>query len=96
MGIFVLDKTIFALFLERLLKILVKFRIGFIDKILIIHILIVHLIVIKIICKFFLIILMLKIVKVCLGVVWIIQRRVKNVLMVLNRVLIILDIVSAL
>lgn len=96
MGIFVLDKTIFALFLERLLKILVKFRIGFIDKILIIHILIVHFIVIKIICKFFLIILMLKIVNVCLGVIWIIQRRVKNVLMALNRVLIILDIVSAL
>lgn len=96
MGIFVLDKTIFALFLERLLKILVKFRIGFIDKILIIHILIVHFIVIKIICKFFLIILMLKIVNVSLGVIWIIQRRVKNVLMALNRVLIILDIVSAL
>lgn len=96
MGIFVLDKTIFALFLERLLKILVKFRIGFIDKILIIHILIVDLIVIKIICKFFLIILMLKIVNVSLGVIWIIQRRVKNVLMALNRVLIILDIVSAL
>jgi hypothetical protein len=96
LGIFVLDKTIFALFLERLLKILVKFRIGFIDKILIIHILIVDLIVIKIICKFFLIILMLKIVNVSLGVIWIIQRRVKNVLMALNRVLIILDIVSAL
>ena len=95
LGIFILGKSIFVWFLERSLEILVKFRVGLVTEILIIHILIVHFIVIKITCLLFLIILMWKIIKVGFGVIRVVRRRAKNILMALNRVLVILDIIHA-
>lgn len=95
LGIFILGKSIFVWFLERSLEILVKFRVGLVAEILIIHILIVHFIVIKITCLLFLIILMWKIIKVGFGVIRVVRRRAKNILMALNRVLVILDIINA-
>ena len=95
LGIFILGKSIFVWFLERSLEILVKFRVGLVAEILIIHILIVHFIVIKITCLLFLIILMWKIIKVGFGVIRVVRRRAKNILMALNRVLVILDIIHA-
>ena len=95
LGIFILGKSIFVWFLERSLEILVKFRVGLVAEVLIIHILIVHFIVIKITCLLFLIILMWKIIKVGFGVIRVVRRRAKNILMALNRVLVILDIIHA-
>lgn len=96
LGIFILGKSIFIWFLERSLEILVKFRVGLVAKILIIHVLVVHFIVIKITCLLFLIILMWKIIKVGFGVIRVVRRRAKNILLALNRVLVILDIICAL